>query len=151
MDWDAAVIAVANSQAGQVVSLKTCQVIRCPQDDPAWWNVNLLQKQWVENYGLHIEAMLAHALFIVYLQKVCLHFYSPGTREFWYSFLDKRSVGSVALLRRWGHSTDKSEQYELEMLPFINYFYKFSCKYSEMVRKFDFSNFRDFRLSSFAV
>ena len=76
------------------------------------------------NYGLHIEAMLAHVLYIVSIQKVCFRFYSLGTGEFWYSFLDKRSVGSVALLRSWGHSTDKSEQYELEMLPFINYFHR---------------------------
>ena len=29
LNWDAEVIAVANSQVGQVVSLKTCQVVRC--------------------------------------------------------------------------------------------------------------------------
>ena len=68
--------------------------------------------------------MLAHALFIVSIQKVCLHFYSLGTGEFWYSFPDKRRVGSVELLKSWGHSTDKSEQCELEMLPFINYFHR---------------------------
>ena len=36
LNWDAAVIAVANSQAGQAVSLKTCQVVRCTYDDAAW-------------------------------------------------------------------------------------------------------------------
>ena len=33
----------------------------------------------------------------------------------------------------------------------IKYFYKFCCKYPEMVRKFGFNNFRDFRLACFAT